>query len=190
MNKKIILKKEKQETHPWRLCPEETFYRKASHIAPYTKSNGTVVSGHSRSATCALNPSGKDQLYPDEIHEISKIYFDNKLKMPCLIATSGKPLEKFDLFIAGWTHYWNDIFKPKEKLDPNFVKALIDSESSFREKIKIKTKSGKIIAWGLLQLKNDTRKILGDENGELKDHYLTLTKEDLLEWEFINLCWH
>jgi hypothetical protein len=30
-----------------------------------------------------------------------------------------------------------------------------------------------------MQITNDTRKILGDENGELKDHYLTLTREDV-----------
>lgn len=32
-----------------------------------------------------------------------------------------------------------------------------------------------------MQLTNDTRKILGNEKGEIKDHYLTLTKEDLNE---------
>lgn len=30
-----------------------------------------------------------------------------------------------------------------------------------------------------MQITNETRKILGDEKGELRDHYLTLTKKDL-----------
>ena len=34
-------------------------------------------------------------------------------------------------------------------------------------------------ARGLMQITNKTRKILGNENGELKDYFLTLTREDL-----------
>ena len=34
-------------------------------------------------------------------------------------------------------------------------------------------------ARGLMQVTNDTRKILADEKGDLKNHYLTLTREDL-----------
>ena len=36
-------------------------------------------------------------------------------------------------------------------------------------------------ARGLMQITNKTRKILANEKGELKDHYLTLTREDLNE---------
>jgi len=34
-------------------------------------------------------------------------------------------------------------------------------------------------ARGLSQITNNTRKILSDEKGELKDHYITTTKKDL-----------
>lgn len=34
---------------------------------------------------------------------------------------------------------------------------------------------------------NKTRKILGDEKGELKDHYLTLTRDDLNDPN-LNIC--
>lgn len=40
--------------------------------------------------------------------------------------------DEFDLHIRGWVRYWNEIFHPQEPLDPNLVKALIASESSFR----------------------------------------------------------
>ncbi len=38
-----------------------------------------------------------------------------------------------------------------------------------------------------MQITNDTRKILGDEKGELKDHFLTLTKEELNDPR-VNIC--
>ena len=40
----------------------------------------------------------------------------------------------FDAFIAGWTKYWNEVLRPGEPLDVNFVKALIATESSFNPK--------------------------------------------------------
>jgi len=84
----------------------------------------------------------------------------------------------YDDLIAGWTKYWNDVLKPEEKLHPNVVKALIASESSFRPKQLANPKNSNS-ARGLMQITNNTRKILADEKGELKDHYLTLTKKDL-----------
>jgi hypothetical protein len=182
MAKKKSRKKTSQKAHPWRLCPAGQYYRSASVVHSYTRSDGTHVNGHTRSETCAFNPSGKDQLYPDEINELAKRHFTNKLEMPC---QNGN--KKFDLNIAGWTKYWNDIFKESPRLDPNLVKALIESESTFREEVTNKDKRGRPVAWGLLQLRNLTRRILGDERGELKDHYLTLTKEDLLDGN-ANIC--
>ncbi|MFM8269078.1 MAG: transglycosylase SLT domain-containing protein, partial [Pseudomonadota bacterium] len=86
----------------------------------------------------------------------------------------------------GWTKYWNDVFKPQTPLDPDIVKALIASESGFDPTI-LANKKNKNSARGLMQITNDTRKILGDEKGELKDHYLTLTREDLND-PSLNIC--
>lgn len=182
MPKNKIRKKINKVAHPWRLCPAGQYFRNATFVHSYTRKDGTHVSGHTRSETCALNPSGKDQLYPDEINEIAERYFSDKLDMPC-----PNGFKKFDLNIAGWTKYWNDIFKETPPLDPNLIKALIESESTFLERNTHKGKNGRIDAWGLLQLRNLTRKILGDEKGELKDHYLTLTKDDLLKGN-VNIC--
>ena len=38
---------------------------------------------------------------------------------------------KYDVLIRGWVRYWNEIFQPKNPLDPNLVKALMATESSF-----------------------------------------------------------
>ncbi len=182
MVKKKIQKRPSLAAHPWRLCPAGQYYRKGSSVHPYVRTDGTHVNSHHRSGTCAFNPSGKDQLYPEEINEMAKKHFANKLSMPC-----SKENNKFDLCIAGWTKYWNDIFKELPRLDPNLVKALIQSESTFRERVTYNDKKNKPVAWGLMQIRNPTRRILGDEKGELKDHYLTLTKDDLLNGN-VNIC--
>ena len=103
-----------------------------------------------RSAHCALNPSGKDHL------------------------------------IAGWTQYWNEVFNPKQPLDPNLVKALIASESSFNPSA-LANKKNSNSARGLTQLTNETRKLLGSDSKELKDHFIDVTKKELLD-PSINIC--
>jgi soluble lytic murein transglycosylase-like protein len=114
------------------------------------------------------------------MHEIATVHFRGVKKYPCR-KMYRYPKVDVDLYIAGWTKYWNDIFKPKVLLDPTFVKALIASESSFNIKVARKDGSGQGYARGLLQVTDTTRKILADEHGELKDHYITLTKEDALD---------
>ena len=87
----------------------------------------------------------------------------------------------YDSLIRGWTQYWNEVFKPKIFLDPNIIKALIASESSFITKpLPQQTKSaGK--ARGLIQITDQARKILGDPKGELKNHLVHLNQDDLLD---------
>lgn len=139
---------------------------------------------------CALNPTGKDQLYPDEILEIERKYF-NRVKSSTSLAPKTKlwsfdDQDKYDNLINGWTRYWNEIFKPTDPLDPDFVKALIAPESGFREKII--TKNGaRSSARGLAQLIDQTIKALGDEKGEMKDHFVTITREDALN-PSLNIC--
>lgn len=140
-----------------------------------------IPSSKTRHEHCAKNPSGKDQFYPDEIQEVAKQHFSKVKSKPCPIDLGFKNRgSQYDDLIAGWTKYWNDVFKPEPPLDPNLVKALIASESQFNTKVLANPKDQNS-ARGLLQITNETRKILGNEKGELKDHYLTLTKEDLNE---------
>lgn len=92
----------------------------------------------------------------------------------------------YDELIAGWVQYWNDVLQPDIPLDPNLFKALVASESSFRAGILADPKKPKS-ARGLTQITDDTRKILGDEKGELKDHYITATREEMNDPN-INVC--
>lgn len=181
---KVIKKPKRQRppslrTHPWRLCsPGEHWVRTHPMAIPPSKKN-PVGSTTIRRGHCARNPTGKDQLYPDEIQEISNSRFSKIKDMPCPLGFEfGKKGNRYDSLIAGWTKYWNDVLQPPSPLDPNLVKALIATESGFKSDV-LADKRNKNSARGLMQITNDTRRILGDERGELKDHFLTLSREDL-----------
>lgn len=75
--------------------------------------------------------------------------------------------------------YWNDIFNPQTPLTPDIIKALFFSESSFNLDVKDQRVSNRNFARGPLQITDETRKILADEEGELTDHYMTLTADDI-----------
>lgn len=180
-------KKDKEEVHPWRLCPagEHWVCTHQMHVPPsksFPEGHETIRHGH-----CARNPSGKDALYPDEIKEIDEQHFANVEPKPCPLELKfGKRGSQYDDLIAGWTKYWNDIFSPCESLDPNLVKALIASESHFDPNIlanKKNPKSGR----GLMQVLDSTRMILNNENGELKNHFVHVTRADLNN-PSINIC--
>jgi predicted nucleotidyltransferase len=173
--------------HPWRLCSagEHWVRTHKENISPSKKHpKGSVTVRH---AHCAKNPSGKDQLYPDEIREISKIHFDKVKERPCPndLGFHGRG-NKYDSLIAGWVKYWNDILSPKELLNPNLVKALLASESDFFA-VKLAIKKNQNSGRGLMQILNVTRKILGDEKGELKQHFINVTRENLND-PSINIC--
>ncbi len=48
-------------------------------------------------------------------------------------------------------------------------------------------KKNKNSARGLMQITNEARKTLGNEKGEIKDHYITVTREDL-NTPNLNVC--
>ena len=180
MGKSLTTKK----VHKWRLCPNGEHW-----VSEHMKTiNGKKYVWH---GYCALNPSGKDQLYPNEIFEIEKKYF-NRIKSTTSIAPKTKKWNfkndpnKYDNLINGWTRYWNEIFNSEDPLDPDLVKALIASESGFNENAL--TKNGqRSFARGLAQLIDETIKALGDESGELKDHFVTITHEEALD-PSLNIC--
>lgn len=182
MSKKKIVKKAKgpnQNVHPWRICPPGRHWVR-EHIM-HTPSSKKYPGGSTtiRHAHCADNPSGKDQLYLDEIQEIASQNFAKVKNRPCSLDLGFKGKgSKYDEMIAGWTKYWNDVLKPKEPLSPNVVKALIASESGFTADMLVNKKNSNS-ARGLMQILNATRKTLADENGELQDHLLNFTKDDL-----------
>jgi hypothetical protein len=63
---------------------------------------------------------------------------------------------------------------------------LIATESSFRKDLLADKKSEKS-ARGLMQITDSSRKILGDEKGELKDHFVSATRKELNDAS-INIC--
>jgi len=173
--------------HPWRLCPAGEHWVSTHPLrVPPSRANPlgytTTRQGH-----CAKNPTGKDQLYPDEIIEISRNSFSDLKDIPCSdnLGFRSKGTQH-DTLIAGWTKYWNEVLRPKNLLNPNIVKALIASESGFNSEM-LANKKNSNSARGLMQILNSTRKTLGDEKGELQDHFLTVTKQDLND-PCINIC--
>ncbi len=165
--------------HPWRLCPAgEHWVRTHPMQVPPSESHpeGYVTT---RQGHCARNPSGKDQIYPDELHEIATQRFPVVKNRPCSLKLTFKENgSAYDELIAGWVQYWNEVLQPDVPLDPNLFKALIASESSFNPNA-LANKKNQNSARGLTQLKNDTRKILADEKGELKNHYVNATRDEL-----------
>ncbi|MBI4925814.1 MAG: transglycosylase SLT domain-containing protein [Bdellovibrio sp.] len=125
-------------------------------------------------------------MYPEEIKKIADRHFSKLKRKPCQLPLKFPNGVKYDDLIAGWVQYWNDIFRPKDPLDPNLIKALIASESGF-DPTMLTDKKNSNSARGLMQIINQTRKILGNEKGELKDHFLTVTKSNLNDPN-INIC--
>ncbi len=174
------------DRHPWRLCPPGQHWRRPNIQKTYVRpSDGVIVREHLRSGGCCDNPSEKDQLYADEIVEISKHFkkVKDRDRPELLNAKDYHPYDPnlFDDYIAGWTKYWNEVFDPKDPLDPNHVKALIASESHFDLRPKEpKLREGNY-ARGPLQITDETKKILADEKGELKDHLINLTRDNVYD---------
>ena len=167
-------KRSKAAPHPWRLCPSgEHWVSEHPRRVKVSKKNPTgitSVEGH-----CRANRSHKDEIYEQEMHEIAGQNFSSLNGPPKTDDLGFDDGNKYDSLIRGWTKYWNDIFKPAEPLDPDMVKALIATESSFNAGSKI----GKgDVARGLMQVRDTTLKILSDECGELRDHLLNVGQKD------------
>ena len=173
-----------EKAHPWRRCAigkhfviEHKIHVPPSKIHP----NGTTAIVHEH---CAENPSHKDELSFDEIQYISKKYFLDLPKPPTSgVLTKIFPhADNYDFEIGGWTQYWNDIFKLNNPLDPDFVKALIGTESSFDLK-----PIGNSKAYGLMQLLPETFEILRDVKGELKNYLIHISHSKYLDAS-ANIC--
>jgi hypothetical protein len=179
----------KNKTHPWRICPIGEHYVRTHvlHVPPSKEHpEGQTVTRH---AHCANNPTHKDFLSFDEIQAISKTYFSDLIGPPKSgILTKFPEADEFDQYIRGWVRYWNEVFHATDPLDPNLVKALIASESSFKQKTNIPTsKNGIERARGLMQIIDRTLAILGDHKGEIRDHYINLTHDEIMD-PSANIC--
>lgn len=170
--------------HPWRLCPVGQHWVRTHemHTQPSAKNPEgaiTIRNGH-----CAYNPSRKngktieDILKPEEMNHIAATYFSSLSGPPTAgkLLSQSKRSDDYDVLIRGWTKYWNEIFKPREALDPDLVKALIGSESSFNLNPPPQSTKSSGKARGLVQLTDQTIRALSDPNGELKNQLVEITK--------------
>ncbi len=157
--KKLGLPASDTPVHPWRVCPygeHQVIEHPRNNPPSKTHPDGSVSTVH---WYCAHNPSGKDQLYPDEIREIATQHFSGLKNKPCPLSLGFPNGSKYDDLIAGWVQYWNEVLKPDQLLDTNLVKALIASESNFYPE-KLNNEKDSNSARGLMQITNATRKLL------------------------------
>jgi len=177
-DKKLIWsKKDANIMSLWRICPVGYHW-----VKEHLKSGNTDLTN----PHCRKNPSKKDILKADEIRLISQmpIFKDPPIKASRKdMGFKGLDL-KYDELINGWCAYWNYTLKPKEPLHPNYVKALIATESSFQE---LPRRTSKRPAIGLMQIMPQTVTLLSPKSKELKDHYLDLKLNEVSDPN-INIC--
>lgn len=177
-SKKLIWSTDEIEVRsPWRVCPIGQHWVRR-HDRLNSKGKLEDVDGH-----CRKNRSKKDVLKSDEIELISKskIFKDAK-KNPMSLVIDRKKFDDYDDLIAGWVAYWNDVFKPEILLTVEMVKILIFTESSFKPNTVTPNESKEIgPARGIIQITEQTWRILKDPSGELKDHLVDIKKEELLD---------
>jgi hypothetical protein len=111
----------------------------------------------------------------EEIESVFKTYDRKGITFPASKKLGHKNSDKYDELIAVWTDYFNKKFNANLPLDPDVVKALIASESGFRE-----DPPENKIAFGIAQITSETFKVLQDPKGEVKDFIFNdIRKKDL-----------
>lgn len=151
------------------------------------KSTAIVVREHPRRVPVSKkNPSGRTTV-DRHLRHIDGKFLDLNLidetfrdyeKKKILQPGKGKLLlpneDKYDDYIAVWVDYFNKKLNLQYLLDPDMVKALIASESTFNPGV-VNEK-----AIGLTQVTTDTLKILQDLSGEAQDFvFKDIRKKDL-----------
>jgi hypothetical protein len=158
-------KKPPASPHPWRLCPYGQHWVR-THLRTLQATDAlpereTQVEGH-----CRINPSGQEILVPDELHEIARQRVSEVSLLPTPDALGFPSGNDFDHFIGLWTQFWNETLLPDIRLTPNQVKALVAQESKFIIDANANNRlAGVGSAKGLIQITEQTRKILGDSKG-------------------------
>jgi Transglycosylase SLT domain len=163
------------KSHPWRLCPigEHWVRRHPKHL------NSGKITDHD--GHCRKNKKSKSEFFhADELLLIAENHFGPLSSDPEVMPvpdTLGFPNgNKYDHLIAGWTKFWNEVLKPEDPLSPDFVKALIATESSFNLVKDQSSHDGP--ARGLIQITESSRKIMQDLKGEIKNHHIQLSIEE------------
>lgn len=151
------------------------------------KSKTVVVRAHPRKVPVSKkNPTGQtivdrhlrhiDGQYLDlsMIEETFEKYTKKGLTYPAKSKLKVPNEDKYDDYITVWVDYFNKKIGLRNPLDPDMIKALIASESTFKPDAINKQ------ATGLTQITIDTLKILQDLSGESKDFvFKDIRKKDL-----------
>ena len=167
-------------SHPWRKCPLGYHWRRPSHVDQHLRKKVTIKE-HYRKGTCVKNRSGKDVLYDDELFLIANSYFPKLKSKISNYSFGSKKGNLFNEIIEGWVQYWNDILKPKVPLDPDFVKVMIFTESSFNTKAKAFAGKRAGYAIGLMQVTEQTVKYLQGHRKEIRNHFVNIDSTDLYD---------
>lgn len=156
-----------------------------------TKSKTVFVREHVRRvAVSNKNPSGRTKV-DRHLRHIDGKYLDlnlidetfkkflkdnhkKKIQYPAKAKLGLPDEDKYDDFIATWAAYFNQALNLKTHVDPDMVKALIASESTFKPNSVNKN------ATGLTQITTDTLEIVQDLSGEAKDFvFKDIRRKDL-----------
>ncbi|HEX4922814.1 MAG TPA: nucleotidyltransferase domain-containing protein, partial [Bdellovibrionales bacterium] len=175
------------KSHPFRLCPIG-YHWVSSHLRDVPPSlrnpDGglTEVDGHCRRNAGKGKKIIRDVFTADELKEIFK-RFGSRIsgKLGKFTDLREKSWNRLDQEILFWTSFWNDFFQPEEKLDPNLVKALVATESSFNLAPRIRNAGQAGRARGLIQLTDQALAVLKPTSKELKDQYFEISPEDLAD---------
>jgi len=113
-----------------------------------------------RRAVARIRPR-KIRFYSEELLEIAHRLFDD-LRGPPPLMPGFKDGNKYDRVIRGWTNSWNDELQARNPLDPN-----LERRSSLLSRGSLPVPPvNRFKARGLMQVRDATQKILGDEKGE------------------------
>ena len=185
---------ETDKVHHWRICPIGKHYVKEhfEHIPPSKMHpGGDVIVRH---AHCASNPLSKNKHQISDILSFSELTIITKLRF---LELKGPPTahilkypraDEFDTQIRGWALYWNEVFEAKNPLDPNLVTALIASESGFDPNAMNPHNPKRIgPARGLMQLTDETLRILNGHKDGLRDHFIHFSHTEAID-SSANIC--
>ena len=155
---------------PSKKKPKTVVVREHPRRVPISKKNPsgrTIVDRH-------LRHIEGQYLDLDLIGETFRKYDKEKILHPGVGNLFLPDEDKYNEYIAVWVDYFNKKLNLRPPLDPDMVKALVASESTFKPEAVNKD------ATGLTQITTDTLKTLQNLNGESKDFvFKDIRKKDL-----------
>lgn len=155
------------------------------HVPPSKKNpQGLIITRHTH---CAKNPPKRIIISRTQIQTIQKRFASSNIVPKVGALKEFGRAAQYDNLVNGWVDYWNNELKSDDPLDPNLVKALIASESSFKQNTQISAGKAAGQAQGLMQVTDQTLAILRDSKGELKNYLLNLSSDDLSD-PSVNVC--